>query len=685
MKKHAQEQLNNEPLPMQEIEETFTLEQIMEEFGSGSAQTEQPQEIPEEIPAQSPEPIVETEIPEQTEPIEEPEAAAEEAPPEEEEAVPDEPPDAPNEAPLEEADDAPEEEEKTRKKEKQPRKKEKKQAAPMIRLREKKPPEQEHILSAEELLYDNRQRFGRSRLRLGLSAAVCVLSLFLTVYQNKNLQFLPPINDARLQGWLAVGLLAVCMALCFDVIGEGARQIISLHLRAESLASVTALFILIDSFSAIHAGRFPFAPIGTLLLTFALWGLSDGWKANICTLKSVQTADPAYAVRETSQIRKSESGLYAGSGDPEQFMRDFGKQDLAGRVMEIYAPVMLLLSIVGAAIIAIMYQRDFLWSLTLLLMGVTPLCAGLCYTRPFAILAARLHKMGAALCGWEGAKIFSGRHTILISDADVFPKENISLNGVKLYGNHDMSRMISYASTITFTCDSPLADLFDQLRETENCRRYEVRAIRSYEGGGVGADIEGDIVLMGSLRFMNSMGVHMDAGMKVKQAVYLSVNGELACVFAVKYKPVHSVANGLDAIVSDSHFDAVLATRDFLVNPAFLQSKYGVDADLLDYPLVKEREALSEQQLSEDGRQGAILGKNSFAEFAAVVAGGRDLRSCVQFGTLLCVFAGLFCGMILALMALFGAVSTASCMNVAILQLVWALPGLLLSRWTKKK
>lgn len=690
MKEHAQEQLNKESLPMQEIEETFTLEQIMEEFGSG-ASAEDVIASGEEI-AQFEQWNPEEEIP-QT-PVEEP-AELPEVPEEPAERMPQE---APAEEMAESAEDteaqefAPEtknEEERPpkQKREKQPKKpkKQKKAKLPQQPIQVKKPPEEEHILSPEELIYDNRQKLGKSRLRLGLATAVCVLSLFLTVYRDKAMQFIPQLNDARLQGWASVGLLMLCMALCFDVIGEGIRQIISVHLRAEALSLVTTLFILIDSFPAIHAGRFPFAAIGTLLLCFNLLGLSDGWQANIRTLKSVQTADPPFAVRESKQIRGSESGLYAGSGDASQFMHDFGKRDLTDRVMEIYVPVMLLLSIAAAGVIAAMYHRDFLWCLTLILMGVSPLCAGLCYKRPFALLATRLSKLGAALCGWEGAKIFSGRHTILISDTDVFPKENISLNGMKLYGEHDMSRMISYASTVTFCCDSPLAYLFDQLRETENCRRYEVRAIRSYEGGGVGADIMGDIVLMGSLKFMNSMGVHMDAGMKVKQAVYLSVNGELACVFAMKYKPAHSVANGLDAIVSDSHFDAVLATRDFLVNPAFLQSKYGVDADLLDYPLVKEREALSEKKLSEEGRQGAILGKNSFAEFAAVVAGGRDLRTCVQFGTVLCVFAGLFCGMILGLMALFGAVKTASCMNVAILLLVWALPGLLLSRWTKKK
>lgn len=674
MEKHEQEQLNKDVLPVQEAEQEFTLEDILREFGSEAQEKQQEKAEtpkPEEKPAEQLEPLKMQREEPAASPIEpsaeqktkEPETAAQETKifPEETEAAAEE---------IAAEEELPQPVKAEKPKQKKPKKAD-------------KPAEQ--LLSPEELLFDNRQKLGKSRLRLALCTVICLLSLFVTVYCQKHLQFIPFLNDPQLPGWISTGLFALCAALCFDVIAEGIRQVFSLRPNVHALITLCSVFIAIDAVMAIRQGRYPFSTVGSMELTFGLWGLSDGALANVCTLKAVQAADPPAAVCETPNIRKAQSGLYAAEGDTEQFMRDFAKKDLAFRVMGMYVPVMLLLCIGGAAAISALFHRSFIWCAALLLTGAAPLCASICYTRPFAILAVRLQKLGAALCGWEGAKIFSGRHTILISDADVFPPENISFNGMKLYGGHDMNRVISYAAAVTAACKSPLADLFDELRQTQNCRRYDVRAIRSYEGGGVGADIQGEIILMGSLKFANSMGVHMDAGMKVKQAIYLSVNGELACVFAMKYKPVHSVANGLDAIVSDSHFDTVLVTRDFLLNPAYLQSKYGVDADFLEYPPVKEREMLADQRISDRGRQGAILGRSSFAEFAAAVAGGRDLRTCVQLGTLIALIAGLFGTAIMALMAVLGAVQTASCMNAALLLLLWALPGLLLSRWTKKK
>ena len=85
------------------------------------------------------------------------------------------------------------------------------------------------------------------------------------------------------------------------------------------------------------------------------------------------------------------------------------------------------------------------------------------------------------------------------------------------------------------TAGSGLVPLFEEIMHNQNGRHYGVDTFRRYEGGGLGAEIRGDVILMGSLGFMKLMRVHMPEGARVKQAVYLSVNGELAAVFALSY------------------------------------------------------------------------------------------------------------------------------------------------------
>ena len=173
----------------------------------------------------------------------------------------------------------------------------------------------------------------------------------------------------------------------------------------------------------------------------------------------------------------------------------------------------------------------------ILLLGATPCAAMLSFARPFSALARRLASFGAALCGWHGARVLGGKHTVILRDEDVFPANNITSSGMKLYGTLPAGQVLSYALAALEAAQDPLAALFDRLLQAQFGRRCRADAYRCYDGGGIGAQIGQDVVLVGSLPFMRSMGVHMSDGARVRQAVYVSVNGELAGIFAVKYKP----------------------------------------------------------------------------------------------------------------------------------------------------
>lgn len=536
----------------------------------------------------------------------------------------------------------------------------------------------------EQLRRDCAKKLGTSRLRLALCMLLTLVQLCLVIYQEYQFNWIPVLSNLRTVVTVSIILWAICVLLSYDVLVKGFEQLFRLHIGLETLCAIATVLVAIDAVNSLQQEQMPYCAISALGLTFALWGLSDNYLGRLHTLRIVQTAEDPKAVREVSDAWNGKSGLFRSQGNTEQFMEQLEQPDLTTRAMRFYAPAALVLSLGVSAFFSANGNLPFVRAWMILLLGATPLCGFLSYSRPFSLLARRLSKCGGAICGWAGVKIFSGRHILLLHDEDVFPIANISLNGVKLYGGYPMERVISYAAAVTSACGSTLAPIFEEYRAQQNCRHYPVGLYRYYEVGGVGAEVMDDVVLMGSLRFMNSMGVHMDAGMKVKQAVYLSINGELACVFAMKYKPSPSAASGLSAIVRNGHFDTVLATRDFLVTPDYLRYKYGIPADNFIYPSVKERLRLSEQDLTDHGEQGALLLKDSFAAFAHTVCGGRTLRTCVQIGTAVDLVAGI-AGLVLMILLLWlDAMATASVFNLALFLLAWALPGLLLSRWTRR-
>lgn len=107
--------------------------------------------------------------------------------------------------------------------------------------------------------------------------------------------------------------------------------------------------------------------------------------------------------------------------------------------------------------------------------------------------------------------------------------------------------------------------------KSAGARRYSVSKLRRYEVGGVGAEIGSDSVLVGSLRFMQSMGVDMPAGTRVSQAVYVAINGSLAGVFAVHYGVSRSVLEGLSALTVSRGVSPVVTAGDFIITESFLR------------------------------------------------------------------------------------------------------------------
>lgn len=99
-----------------------------------------------------------------------------------------------------------------------------------------------------------------------------------------------------------------------------------------------------------------------------------------------------------------------------------------------------------------------------------------------------------------------------ITDQDLFPAGSVTLNGMKIYSDRSVSQIIGFASAVVQTAGSGLVPLFDEMMHSQNGRHYRVDTFRRYEGGGLGAEIQGDVILMGSIGFMKLMKVRMPGG-----------------------------------------------------------------------------------------------------------------------------------------------------------------------------
>lgn len=542
--------------------------------------------------------------------------------------------------------------------------------SPVIKICEP-PPEPEEV--PQETPKQLRRTLAVLQLRKSVLFFVMLVGLLLLLCRSKWPQMIAPVYA---EPWTGLILLGVASLLSYEVIWRALRELWRLRISLYTLGTVAVVLCL--TYSLAYRDE-SYAPLVVIQLYFLQSALVHEKRAVYYTMKTVESFSAPMGVCDAPQLLENADSLRRDKGDTEDFKKKLTRSSLADDLLRVYASVLLVLLPCLAFLLARYRDLPFFRVWMMLLFGAVP-CAGmLSYHRPFAAIAKRLASYGGALCGWHGAQIFGGKHTIILRDGDLFPHRNITSNGMKLYGTYEAGRLLSYALAALELAQSPLTGLFETLLQQHYGRHSRVTEHRFYDHGGIGVEIGKDIVLVGSLDFMRSMGVEMPAGTRVKQALYVSVNGELAGIFALKYKPSNSTKTGLHDILTNRNFSIVLATRDFLITPELIAAKYDLPTEMMIFPDYNERLRLSETNPEQAMSQGALIAEDTFGAFAVTVASGRTLRSTSLLTVSLSLFAGIMGLLVCILLISWGALAVASPMHIAAFQLLWALVNVFVS------
>ena len=543
--------------------------------------------------------------------------------------------------------------------------------------RKKRAQEQpEHTFASPEAAYAFYAAASGTRLRLLVSTLLCLGSVLLLMLST-------PLITGAFSDHAAVfsaamlGLLLLQAVCSYDVCLSGVIALLRFRFDQYSMLFLALCAVVADAFFAVAEGRTPFCTVAGILLLLALWGRELLYDARRRSLRAISNMDePVAAIREEKAWHGYDC-IFRAPGDAEQFAVQLEMPDAGSRIMRVWAPVMTAVTLALSVLTSLRTGEHFLWAWSAMLLASFPAGILIAYAKPFSALARRLYRAGAAIAGWQGARILSGEAGLIVEDADLFPPQNVTQGGMKLYGSRPAPMVIGYANAVVQTAGSGLVPLFEQMMHDQNGRRYTVDTFRRYEGGGLGATIRGDVVLMGSIAFMKLMRVRVPEGTRLKQAVYLSVNGELTAVFALNYAPAESVRAGLASVLRAGALVPVLATRDFMITPQFLKQRYKIPPEHIEFPIVEERAALSEPETVRSGTQGALMARSSFASFAGSVVAARGLRSTAILCICIALVGSILGAGLMFVLTFLGADLAASCWNLFLYTALWLLPGLL--------
>ncbi|MCC8123382.1 MAG: hypothetical protein LIO58_07565, partial [Oscillospiraceae bacterium] len=430
----------------------------------------------------------------------------------------------------------------------------------------------------------------------------------------------PLVESPELMVYLMAGLLALSMILAGDVLLRGLFRIFQLRLGLDTILSFACVVTLLDTLTMETLDRLagqPFCAPCVLGLAAALWGTWHKRRGMRVACRTAASAREPYLVTRDEGKWNGRGTYMKWSGVPAGFGRQIQGEDGAQRIFSRVGPIFFIACVLFSIMVSVGRERaqDILWALSGMLTVTAGFSATLCFGLPWDALCARLAGLGAALAGWDAAADSAGRNSVVITDGDLFPPGMVTLNGIKVFGDFSVTRVVGVTATLIRDSGSGLDQLFHDLLRSQGSIYRKAEHLERHEAGGLMADVRGERIFVGSSDFMNLMEVPLPPGLKVKNAVFCAIDGELAAIFALNYRLHGAVEPTLYSLIQN-RLIPVLATRDFNVVPIMLKQRFKLPVEKMEFPSVERRQELSETEQEHAVTLSAVLCRVRMAPYA---------------------------------------------------------------------
>ncbi len=469
----------------------------------------------------------------------------------------------------------------------------------------------------------------------------------------------------------------------FELI-EGVANVFRGRFTVKTLLVLTFLACCADAVLCLRELRVPCCAAFSLEMTLALCNSYQERSAEMGQMDTMRKAVRLDSLCASPDYYDGRKGLLRGEGEVEDFMDHYQTVPGPEKILSWYA---ILAFLAAAAIGVFAGLRDGLSAgiqvAAVSLLAATPATVFVSLSRPSAILTKRLHAVGAVICGWQGVEGLSGKAVFPLAYSDLFPTGSARMNGVKFYGSRQPDEIVAYGTAVITANNSGLTPIFQQVLDSRNGRHYDVTELRCYDNGGIGAIVQDEPVLVGPLHFLKQMGVDVPDGIRVDQSVCVAIDGELCALFALTYENNRGSAVGLSSLCSSRKVRPIVTSDDFLLTEEFIRSRFSVKFRNMVFPEHALRSQLREKQPDADQPALALVTRTGLTGYAYAIAGARALRTASRWGVAVHILGGVVGLAAMLTLTLLGRLDLLTPANLFAYQLVWMIPGFLITEWTR--
>ena len=550
---------------------------------------------------------------------------------------------------------------------------------PRSRLRELK----KKLVAGPEKRYYELSEIGLGKLQTALLVSLILVVLCAGVTAMFVLGMVPE-RRLRLVIFSQVLSLLICALMGCHLMMDSIGALFKGRFTVNTLLTITFFACMADAVFCLKELRVPCCAAFCLEMTMALWARLQRRSTEMAQMDTMRKAVRLNGIVKVDGYYEGKPGLLRTDAQVEDFMDTYDTPSAPEKFQSFYA----FLSLVACIAIAVVAGMNHGLSMgvqifsTALLVAV-PASFFVSITRPMAILERRLHMVGSVLCGWKGVKGLSGKAVFPLSDSDLFPQGSTKLNGVKFYGGRDTDEIVSYTTSLISVAGGSLVSVFQQLLKSRGGMLHTVKNFQDYGSGGIGGEVCGEPVLMGSLNFLQDMGVEIPEGTMVNQAVYASIDGQLCAVYAISYAKMRSSAAGLVTLCGYRRLNPLLLCSDFMLTESFLSAKFNIKTRRILFPTREVKAQLKKVRPDPEAPVLAIATREELVGPAYAITGARTLATSTKLGVIIHLIGGILGMLIMLALAVLGSTELLTPTNVLLYQVIWAIPGLLVTEWTR--
>lgn len=539
------------------------------------------------------------------------------------------------------------------------------------------------LVAGPEKRYYELTEIGVGKLQLAI--LVCLVMVVLSGTASV-MYTLGMIAEKRLRLMVFCQIFAMLMGglLGSHQMIDGLADLVRGRFSLNTLLCFTFAACCVDGVFCLMEERIPLCAAFALQVAMSLWATYHKRTTEMGQMDSLRKAVRLDSVVLCEDFHEGKNGFLRSEGHVNDFMEHYDELSAPEKRQNRFA-LLCLLAAIGVAVLAgVRHSVSMAFQiLSATLLVAAPASMFVSLTRPAAVLERKLHSLGTVLCGWNGVKGLCGKGVLPLKDKDLFPTGSAKLNGVKFYGDRDPDEVIAYAAALICTNGGGLVPIFEQLLKNRNGVHYNAENLQYYGNGGIGGEVCAEPVLIGTLDFLKEMGVEVPEGTMVKQAVYVCIDGEFSGLFAINYSRAKFTAGGLATLNNYRKVTPVVIARDFMLTPAFLKEKFGVDEKRLEFPDRMVRDELAAKRSDPEEPALALTTQEGLAPAAYAITGSRALRTAYRMGMAIHITGGVLGILIMLALAIVGAVHLLTPAHILLYQLVWMVPGLLVTMWPR--